>query len=93
MTFSDIKQASKIHNEYFLGVTGLSPVLEANVTATLERPNDSNETAPPILLSVRDNGAGRFFYFHLSAPYSANRMDTSRLTFVIRLNLKTLVPP
>ncbi|XP_064595933.1 calcium-activated chloride channel regulator 1-like [Liolophura sinensis] len=37
---------------------GLSPVLHANVTAILERPDYSNVTAPPIHLPVRDNGAG-----------------------------------
>ncbi|XP_064594617.1 calcium-activated chloride channel regulator 1-like [Liolophura sinensis] len=37
---------------------GLSPVLQANVEAILERPNAAGETAPSIQLALRDNGAG-----------------------------------
>ncbi|XP_064594338.1 calcium-activated chloride channel regulator 1-like [Liolophura sinensis] len=37
---------------------GLAPVLQANVTAILERPYDANGTAPSLQLTLRDNGAG-----------------------------------
>ncbi|XP_064595911.1 calcium-activated chloride channel regulator 1-like [Liolophura sinensis] len=47
------------HQILYVSVSkGLSPVLYADVVATLERPNNSNGTASNLKLPVKDNGAG-----------------------------------